>query len=101
MSNWNLPPGCSDADVDRAFGGSQGRRGVYTVTIVRTSETTIEIEAGSEEDARFDAVIAAKALPADKWEDEFDTTEVEGPPERDPVDEERGRSRDFEMDKLR
>ena len=86
MSNWNLPPGCSDADVDRAYGGSEGRRGVYTVTIVRTSETIIEIEAGSEEDARFDAVIAAKALPADKWEDEFDTT-VEGPPERDPDDE--------------
>jgi hypothetical protein len=20
MSNWNLPPGCTDADVDRAFG---------------------------------------------------------------------------------
>ena len=100
MSNWNLPPGCSDADVDRAYGGSEGRRGVYTVTIVRTSETTIEIEAGSEEDARFDAVIAAKALPADKWEDEFDTTEVEGPPERDP-DEERDARADFEMDKLR
>lgn len=87
MSNWNLPPGVTDADIDRAFGGSEGRRGVYTVTIVRTSETTIEIEAGSEEDARFDAVIAAKALPADKWEDEFDTTAVEGPPEPDPDDE--------------
>ena len=86
MTGWNLPPGCTDADIDRAFGGSEGRRGTYTVTIVRTSETTIEIEAGSEEDARFDAVIAAKALPADKWEDEFDTTEVEGPPERDPDD---------------
>ena len=100
MTGWNLPPGCTDADIDRAFGGSEGRRGTYTVTIVRTSETTIEIEAGSEEDARFDAVIAAKALPADKWEDEFDTTEVEGPPERDP-DEERDARADYEYDRDR
>ena len=88
MTGWNLPPGCTDADVDRAYGGSEGRRGVYTVTIVRTSETIIEIEAGSEEDARFDAVIAAKKLHECHWESDFDTTDVEGPPERDP-DEER------------
>ena len=86
--------------MDRAYGGSEGRRGVYTVTIVRTSETIIEIEAGSEEDARFDAVIAAKALPADKWEDEFDTTDVEGPPERDP-DEERESRADYLYDRDR
>ena len=100
MSNWNLPPGCTDRMVDEAFGYSSGRRGVYTVTIVRTSETTIEIEAGSEEDARFDAVIAAKALPADKWEDEFDTTEVEGPPERDPDDARDARA-DYEFERDR
>jgi hypothetical protein len=100
MTGYNLPPGCTDADIDRAFGGSEGRRGTYTVTIVRTSETTIEIEAGSEEDARFDAMIAAKALPADKWEDEFDTTEVEGPPEEDP-DDARDARIDYEMDRDR
>ena len=94
--SWNLPPGCSDADVDRAYGG---RRGVYTVTIVRTSETIIEIEAGSEEDARFDAVIAAKKLHECHWESDFDTY-VEGPPERDP-DEERDSRADYEFERDR
>ena len=25
MANWNLPPGCTDADVDRAMGGDEPR----------------------------------------------------------------------------
>ena len=85
--------------VDEAYWRYQRRlRGIYTVVvkrIVRTSETTIEIEAGSEEDARFDAVIdqANGQLPADKkvmedYDYDIDESEV-GPkdrPERDPDD---------------
>jgi hypothetical protein len=75
------------------------RRGVYTVTVERTitATITVEVEASSEEDARFDAVIAAKEIPLDKWEfdqDDCDTTNVEGPPERDPDD-----ARDDRMDR--
>ena len=83
MSSWNLPAGVTDADVDRAFGGSEGRRGTYTVTVTRTSTTTVEVEAGSEEDARFDAVIAAKSVPEARWESDYDTDDVEGPTEPD------------------
>lgn len=25
MAGWNLPPGCTDADVDRAMGGAEPR----------------------------------------------------------------------------
>ena len=83
------------------------RRGVYTVTVIRRMVATIEveIEAGSEEDARFDAVIKARGIPLDKWDladsmndDEFDTGDVEGPPERDP-DDARDERMDREMDR--
>ena len=100
MSNWNLPPGCTDADIDRAYGGGEGRRGVYTVTVTRTSTTTVEVEAGSEEDARFDAVIAAKSVPEAQWESDYDIDDVEGPPERDPDDERDARA-DYERDRDR
>jgi hypothetical protein len=78
------------------------RRGVYTVKVTRTLtyETTVEVEASSEEDARFDAVIAAKAIPGAKWtgigwgDDDYDTTDVEGPPSQDPDD-----ARDERMDR--
>jgi hypothetical protein len=70
------------------------RRGVYTVIVTRTSTTTVEIEAGSEEDARVDAVIAAKSVPEAQWESDYDTDDVEGPPERDPDD-----ARDDAMDR--
>ena len=94
MSNWNLPPGVTDRMIDEAFGGSEGRRGTYTVTVIRTvrESVTVEVEAGNESDARFDAEIAAKKLPAAKWthEDEdvaYDTDpDVEGPREPDPDD---------------
>lgn len=66
------------------------RRGKYRVTVTRmlNVETVVEVEASSEEDARFDAVIAARELAADKWtgDDDYDTTDVEGPPEPDPDD---------------
>ena len=56
MTGWNLPPGCTDRMVDEAFGASEGRRGVYKVTIERTitATITVEVEAGSEEDANWD-----------------------------------------------
>ena len=100
MTGYNLPPGCTDRMVDEAFGGSEGRRGTYTVTVTRTSTTTVEVEAGSEEDARFDAVIAAKSIPEARWESDYDTDDVEGPPERDPDDEHDARI-DYEMDRDR
>ena len=82
---------------------SEGRRGVYTVTVTMTVETVVEVEAGSEEDARIDAVIAAKTTPFQKWrinEADYDATDVEGPPERDP-DEERDARIDAAMDRDR
>lgn len=69
------------------------RRGVYTVKVTRTVEATItiDIEASSEENACFDAVLEAKTIPLSvgQWivdQDDYDTTDVEGPPERDPDD---------------
>jgi hypothetical protein len=76
------------------------RRGVYRVVVTRTvtAETTVEVEAASEEDARFDAVVVAKDLPLNTdWrieQDDYDTTDVDGPPERDPDEE-----RDERMDR--
>jgi hypothetical protein len=61
------------------------RRGV-AVTRMTTAEITVEVEASSEEDARFDAVIAAKGAPFGKWmldEDDCDTTDIE-PSDRSP-----------------
>jgi hypothetical protein len=101
MTGWNLPPGCTDRMVDEAFGGSEGRRGVYEVTVTRTSTTIVEVEAGSEEDARFDAVIAAKSVPEAQWESDFDTTDVEGPDDEEDPDDARDARIDYEMDRDR
>lgn len=65
------------------------RRGVYTVTVVRMIEAKvdIEVEASSVADAMADALSQAKGIPFDKWtldQDDMDTPDVEGPPERDP-----------------
>ena len=93
--DWKL-----ETPEDEAYrkSGRGPRRGVYTVTVTRTSTTTVEVEAGSEEDARFDAVIAAKSIPEARWESDYDTDDVEGPPERDP-DDARDERMDREMDR--
>ena len=100
MSNWNLPPGCTDADIDRAFGGSEGRRGTYTVTIVRTIELVVEVDEGSEADAEHDAKIIADATPLKDWQISDEDISVAEPPERDP-DEERDARADYEYDRDR
>jgi hypothetical protein len=105
MTGWNLPPGCTDRMVDEAFGYSEGRRGVYKVTVTRTMEmtTVVEVEASSRDDAIDDAAIATKDIPVHKWtisQDDFDVIDVEGPPERDPDDERDARA-DYEYDRNR
>jgi hypothetical protein len=105
MTGWNLPPGCTDRMVDEAYGYSSGRRGKYTVTVTRTATvyTKVEIWASSEDDAREDAIIEAKEIPLDEWnidQLDYDTTDVEGPPERDPDDERDARA-DYEYDRNR
>lgn len=75
------------------------RRGVYTVTVTRTIEAQIEIEveASSEADAIDDALVKAKEIPLSNWDldqDDYDTPNVDGPPERDPDD-----ARDERMDR--
>ena len=99
MSDWNLPPGVTDRMIDEAFGYSEGRRGVYTVTVSRTIETVIEIEAGSEDDAIHDAGIVIGCLPLEKWtvtdEDTFATFN-----EQDPDDERDARA-DYEYERNR
>lgn len=92
MTGWNLPPGCTDKMVDEAFGYSSGPRGVYRVTITRAVEmtTVVEVQASSPDDAEHDGLIGAAHIPPAKWtvaRDDYDVTEVEGPPERDPDDE--------------
>ena len=103
MTGWNLPPGCTDRMVDEAFGYSEGRRGVYKVTVTRTMEmtTVIEVEASSRDDAEYDGLIGAAHIPPAKWtvtQNDYDVTEVEGPPERDPDDERDSRA-DYEYDR--
>ena len=63
------PPGCTDRMVDEAFGYSEGRRGVYKVTVTRTMEmtTVIEVEASSRDDAEYDGLIGAAHIPPAKW----------------------------------
>ena len=100
MSNWNLPPGCTNADVDRAFGGGEGRRGVYTVTIVRTIELVVEVDEGCEADAEHDAKIIADATPLKDWQISDEDIVVAEPPERDP-DDERDARIDAAMDRDR
>jgi hypothetical protein len=99
MSNWNLPDGVTDRMIDEAFGYSEGRRGTYTVTVSRTIETVIEIEASSEDDAIHDAAYVIAKLPLEKWtvtdEDTFATFN-----EPDPDDERDARA-DYEYDRNR
>ena len=98
MSNWNLPPGVTDRMVDEAAGHGDDRRGVYTVTIVRTIETVIEVEASSEQDAEQDAKITANATPLKDWLVLDEDVVVQDPPERDP-DEARDARADYERDR--
>ena len=105
MSNWNLPPGCTDADVDRAFSYSSGPRGVYRVRVNNTIEahTWIEVEASSKEDAEHDAMIVARKTPMHEWlfdQDDMDVEDVEGPPEPDPDDARDARA-DYEFERDR
>jgi hypothetical protein len=86
VNGWNLPPGCSDADIDRAFGGKEGRRGVYIVTIVKTIELGVEVEESSEADAEHDAKIIADATPLKDWTVVDEDVSVQDPPEPDPDD---------------
>ena len=68
------------------------RRGKYVVYIERTvtAQIRIELDASSESDAIDDAIVTAKSIPLDHhWivdQDDYDTTDVEGPPGRDPDD---------------
>ena len=109
MSNWNLPPGVTDADIDRAYGGSSGLRGTYTVVVKRMVEEsiTLEIEASSEEDARDDALDQASGASGWKVMDDYDydIESVVGPKdvEEDPDDARDARDAriDFEMDRDR
>ena len=84
MSGWNLPPGCTDRMVDEAFGCDEGRRGVYTVTVRRTTVeyTTIELQASSEGDARDDAETQAQFVNLSAWtadDADYEVIDVEGP----------------------
>jgi hypothetical protein len=67
------------------------RRGKYSVYVERTvvAQIRIEVEASCESDAITDAINEAKTIPLDKWEldqNDYDTSDVFGPPERDPDD---------------
>ena len=105
MTGWNLPPGCTDADVDRAFGGSEGRRGTYTVVVKRMVEEsiTLEIEASSEEDARDDALDQASGASGWKVMDDYDydIESVKAPEEEEDPDDARDARIDYEMDRDR
>ena len=100
MTGWNLPPGCTDRMVDEAFGYREGRRGVYTVTIVRTIELVVEVDEGCEADAEHDAKIIADATPLKDWQISDEDISVAGPPERDPDDERDARA-DYEYERNR
>jgi phosphoribosylformylglycinamidine (FGAM) synthase PurS component len=100
MTGWNLPPGCTDRMIDEAFGYSSGRRGVYTVTIVKTIELVLEVEASSSADAEDDAKNMADATPLKDWTVSDEDVSVQDPPERDP-DEERNARIDWKMDRDR
>ena len=103
---WNLPPGCTDRMVDEAFGYSEGRRGVYRVTVTRTMEmtTVVKVEASSRDDAIDDAAIATKDIPVHKWtisQDDFDVLNVEEPDDGPDPDDERDSRADYEYDRNR
>ena len=100
MTGYNLPPGCTDRMVDEAFGYKEGRRGVYTVTIVRTIEATIEIEASSENDAEQDARLALDHTPFKGWKVTDEDISSEDPREQDPDDERDARA-DYEFERDR
>jgi hypothetical protein len=83
--------------------GRGPRRGVYTVTVRRTTVeyTTVEVQASSEDDARSDAETEAQFVKLSAWtsdDAEYEATDVEGPPERDP-DDARDERMDREMDR--
>ncbi len=96
----NLPDGCTNRMVDEAFGYKEGRRGVYTVTIVRTIELVVEVDESSGADAEHDAKIIADATPLKDWQISDEDIVVAEPPERDP-DEERESRADYLYDRDR
>ena len=106
MTGWNLPPGVTDRMIDEAFGGTGGVRGTYTVTVTRTvfQRVEVEVEAGNEEDARFDAVIMAKTGLLD-WseadESEYGVEGVEAPDDGPDPDDERDARADYEHERDR
>jgi hypothetical protein len=105
MTGYNLPPGCTDRDIDNAFGSSDERRGVYRVRVTNRIESQlwVEVEASSREDAEHDALVEARKTPIHRWTvdaDDMDVEDVEGPPERDPDDERDSRA-DYEYDRNR
>jgi hypothetical protein len=99
--DWKL-----ETPEDEAYrkSGRGPRRGVYSVTVTRTltAEITLEVEAWSEEDAKFDGVLLASKTLLNDWDtwtihqDDYEVESIEGPPERDPDDE-----RDERMDRER
>jgi hypothetical protein len=86
--------------VDEAFGYKQGRRGTYTVTIVRTIELVVEVDEGCEADAEHDARIIADATPLKDWQISDEDIVVAEPPEEDP-DDARDARIDYEMERDR
>ena len=98
--SYNLPPGVTDRMIDEAFGYKEGRRGVYTVTIVRTIELVVEVDESSEVDAEHDAKIIADATPLKDWQISDEDIVVAEPPERDPDDERDARA-DYEFERDR
>ena len=106
MTGWNLPPGCTDADVDRAFGGKSERRGTYTVVVTRTVEQsiTLQIDASSEDEAREDALNEASSNMNWKEMDAFDyevESVIEPEDEEQDPDDARDARIDYEMDRDR
>ena len=105
MSNWNLPPGCTDRMVDEAFGYSSDRR-EYQIVVTRTVEesVTLWIEADSEDEARDDALDQASAATGWKQKDDYDyeVESVVGPEddEEDPDDARDARA-DYEFERDR
>lgn len=101
--DWKL-----ETPEDEAYrkSGRGPRRGVYSVTVTRTltAEITLEVEAWSEQDAKFDGVLLASKTNLHNWDtwtihqDDYEVESIEGPPERDP-DDARDDRMDREMDR--
>ena len=105
MTGYNLPPGCTDADVDKAFGGKVERHGEYQVVVKRTVEESITlwIDATSEDDARQQALDQASG--ASSWdvmdEYDYDIESVKAPEEEEDPDDERDARADWEFERNR